>query len=92
MFKVRIFKNNAVECTYPTTDVEEFVKNKDSEDWNHEEYVLGMSTVETEKCSSVWALNAFYNIGDYSKMKVPGFDVTDYNCKMVCFTLTYLWF
>lgn len=53
VFVVKNFKTNAVECDYPTNDVKKFIKNKKSYEWEPVEYVVGNSTLEFEKHTSL---------------------------------------
>lgn len=46
LFRIRIFKANAIECNYPKTNVKDFIRNKKNENWRPGELVVGRSTLE----------------------------------------------
>lgn len=46
-FKVIIFKTNMVEYNYPTIDVNFFIKNKNTDNWKAEEFILGKSNLRS---------------------------------------------
>lgn len=84
---MKIFKTNAVECDYPTTNVENILNTKRTEDWNHDEYIVGRSNIELEKHTSLWSFNAYRNTPDFKKMMISDGDLNPTTSYMVSSTI-----
>lgn len=75
LFVVKKFKTNAVEGDCPRNNPKTFTKNKETYDWNLDEYIVGNSTIELEKHTSLWGFNAYWNSADFKKMKISSSDL-----------------
>lgn len=85
IFKVIISKTNMVECNYPTTHVDVFIKNKNTVKWKPKEYILGQSNIEYEKHASLWSFNGYWNSSEFKEMKVSKSDIDPKSSSMVCY-------
>lgn len=75
MFKVTIFKPNAIESKRPMYDFKDFVTYNGFQTWNPEEFMFDGSSLEFQKNLGIWAFNSYRNYPEYYSMRVYSFDI-----------------
>lgn len=61
LFKVKIFKDTAVECNYPIKNPEEFFKDDNINTWKKEQYIINCLSLEYQKAYALWKFNCYEN-------------------------------
>lgn len=75
LFEVKIYKETAIECNYPSIHPEDYRNIDASKRWKEAQYVLDIESLKFEKKKSLLAFNACANNLDYVEMVVINFDI-----------------
>lgn len=75
VFVIKIFKDTAIECTYPTEKVEVYFQNAESQRWKKDQYILDSSSLEYEKVCALWIFNAYHNYAKYVEIQIKNMNI-----------------
>lgn len=75
LFTVKVFKETAVECNYPTMNADEFFRSHRRNQWREEQYIFDCWNLEYDKSRALWTFNAFENYVNYFEIDINKFDI-----------------